>query len=76
MKTIGKISSLQWALDQIGEKPRDPDEFTALDIKAKSPGKSIGTIREHLRKLAKEGLLQSRKTIIDGRASRLYKKKA
>jgi hypothetical protein len=73
-KKIGTISGLEWALEQLTEKPIQPDEFTAKMLFEGQTNRTIAGCRSLLQRQSESGLLTSRKILINGAYERVYKK--
>lgn len=69
-KKIGNLSSLQWALEQAAEKPRQPDEFTIAEFAA-ATGTTRGSAQS---KLAGMAGMKKRLVVISGKVTNLYRR--
>lgn len=68
------VSGLEWALEQLAEKPKQPDEFTAKECHAAQSERSLAGIRSLLDRMRDNGVLSCRKILVNGKHENVYRK--
>lgn len=72
-KSIPKVSGMDWIVEQLNQQSLSPDEFTVKMVVDKS-GASDDSVRSKLQRMRKRGELTSRKLILDGTLTNVYKR--
>ena len=79
-KKIEAGFDLGWISEQMGVKPREPDEFTASDLAndviARGGSMSASAARNRLHDLKRDGKVTSRPAVIDGIRLTLWRRVA
>ncbi len=77
-QTKAALSGLEWAVQELAGKPQQADEFTCNEFHAATLASGHQRSREschsQLQRMAKNGQLLSRKSLIKGASATLYKK--
>jgi len=73
-KTEKALSSLEWAIAQSIEPPRQEDEFTCEEFFQLSGAASRGAAESRLKRMVSNGGLLKRPTCINGNRCTLYRK--
>jgi len=72
-KTKKALTGLEWAINQMIEEPKKPDEFTAEEF-AIAANIRIATARNKLDHSFNSGILTKRKILVNGRMLNLFSK--
>lgn len=77
-QTKAAISGLEWAVQELAGKPQQPDEFSCNEFHAATLASGYQRSREschcQLQRMAKNGQLLSRKSLVKGALANLYRK--
>lgn len=77
-KTAAALTGIDWALAATAEQPQQPDEFTANEFHAASQKTQTpltsDSARFRLLRMAKAGQLVTRKIVIGGKRTNLYRR--
>ena len=71
-KSIPKVNGMDWIIQNFSQS-LEPDEFTVQMVVDKS-GVSDDAVRGRLQRMRKRGELTSRKIILDGTPTNVYKR--
>jgi len=72
-KNIPKVNGMDWIIQNFSQQSLDPDEFTVQMVVDKS-GASDDAVRSRLQRMRKRGELTSRKIVLDGTPTNVYKR--
>lgn len=72
-KSIPKVTGMDWIVEKFSREPIAPDEFTAEMVAAKS-GANIHTVRSNLNEMKRNGELDYRKLLINGKQQTVYRR--
>ena len=77
-KTAAALSGLDWAINELIEKPQQPDEFTAREFfqtAQKADARlTLKTVRNKLSQWVSQGDLVTRKINVSGKRTNLYRR--
>jgi response regulator of citrate/malate metabolism len=71
-KSIPKVNGMDWIVERLSQQALDSDEFTIEMVMEKTTA-TRSSVRHRLKRMCESGELTSRKILLNGNMSNVYK---